>query len=665
MYFLRSSPLDAMLFIALSCLWCLGGWFLARSIFVLKARERLMVGLGLGFLLHLTLANLFAHVLPFHWAYLLSCTVILVSGVLVWRKKTLRLEVLSDIRAALPIGASFLFLLAIFFLINRGLAIFDEGYNLPLVSRMAAGDVPPHFFLYPSFPMPYHYGLHLFAAALTRLGGFYPWSAFDLARAFTHALMLCLAVLWFWRVTQRWVGGLIGASITYFAGGTQWLLLFAPPTWLNKASTQIPLINSAAVSGKDFYDVLTRPWAIEAGGAAPFPFAFISGIFLPQNLALTSYGACLALTIFLLLLLEPRTWNLKTALVISMVLASLALTGEHLFALLLAALGIIWVASLRGKRRQVGFKEAALLFGLAALSAAFAGGVITVWVERLWAGWFGGSPTYGYGLTGFQLRFPPAVMSVHFGRLELFNFTHLIVAGVQIGPALAWMVLSAVWLYRRWHHLGWLTAALLLCPWLGFLASLVIDYQDRAREITRFLDISLLLGVILAFPLIYRAYPRWRVGWQMTLLVTTLVMIYSGLVTFGVQLLSIPKPQFTYFITPLDAHLTQRYWDALPANAQVFDPNPSRSIVIFGRSAGEVAMDYRKPLPEWEELVKNFNLNRLIEAGYTHLYLDERYWNQMKSQQKSSLERPCVRQISAQEGTGDTFRHLYSLSDCR
>jgi len=651
--------------ISLALIWWLGGWLLARSVLRLKLRERAAVGLGLGFLLHLVWANLFSWIVPFQWAYLWGCAMVLMMGIAFGRKKISRAQVVIEFRVALRLLFVFLLLMIIFSLINRGLAIFDEGYNLPIVSRMAVGDVPPHFFLFPSYVLPYHYGLHLFAAALTRLGGLFPWSAFDLARAFTHALMLILAALWFWRLTQRWQGGLIGATVTYFAGGTQWLLLFAPPTWLSSVGAQLPLINSAAVSGSDLYDALTRSWAIEGGSAPPFAFAYISGIFLPQNLALTSNGACIALTIFLLLLLSPRRWTMRTTFVVGLTLASLALTAEHVFAMIMAALSLVWLFRMFVLRKAVFFKEGLVLLGMPTLLASLAGGVISVWVGRLWSAWFRDSAVYGYGLTGFQLQWPPAIMSVHYGRLNPLDFNPLVMALVQMGPALGFLLLSAWWLRHHWMRLGWITMALFLSPWIGLLISLIVDYQDRSREITRFLDAALLLGVILALPILIRAFPRLSPPKQVILLITLAALVWSGLATFSVQLLAIPKPQFTYFITPLDARFTKVYWNTLPPNAQVFDPDPSRSVVVFGRSVGEVSQDYRKPLPQWVELVENFDLNRLLEQGYTHLYLDERYWKRLRSEEKSSLERSCVIPLDVQSGTAGTLRRLYSLENCR
>lgn len=215
MYFFRSSPFAILLIFFLGVLWWSGGWLLGRAAFRLKLRERAAVGLGLGFLLHLVFANLFAWIMPFEWAYPLGCVMVLIMGITFRGRRLSKSQAFVEIKTALRTLPPFLILLVIFLLINRGLAIFDEGYNLPIVSQMAAGDVPPHFFLYPSQVLPYHYGLHLFAAALTRRGGLFPWSAFDFARAFTHALMLILAALWFWRMTQRWLGGIIGATLPF------------------------------------------------------------------------------------------------------------------------------------------------------------------------------------------------------------------------------------------------------------------------------------------------------------------------------------------------------------------------------------------------------------------------------------------------------------------
>jgi hypothetical protein len=91
----------------------------------------------------------------------------------------------------------------VFSLILRGLTIFDEYSNLPLVGTLASGTFPPRFYLDSEIPLFYHHGLHMFAASLVRTGGLMVWSAFDLSRTFTIVLTILLTWLWVRRFTHN------------------------------------------------------------------------------------------------------------------------------------------------------------------------------------------------------------------------------------------------------------------------------------------------------------------------------------------------------------------------------------------------------------------------------------------------------------------------------
>ena len=66
-------------------------------------------------------------------------------------------------------------------LANRTHVLFtDEEWHLPLTSRIAAGDFPPHSPFSPSFGAAYHYGADLLAASLLHVAGIAPWTAFYL-----------------------------------------------------------------------------------------------------------------------------------------------------------------------------------------------------------------------------------------------------------------------------------------------------------------------------------------------------------------------------------------------------------------------------------------------------------------------------------------------------
>src|SRR5512140_3277252 len=100
------------------------------------------------------------------WSLELACAgaavLILVAGLAAaWRGP--RLPWRADLRAwpQLVVLAG---LTLLFVMIGRGLALFDDYWHIPLISVMAAGDIPPHFYLDPTQPMAYHYGLQVLAA---------------------------------------------------------------------------------------------------------------------------------------------------------------------------------------------------------------------------------------------------------------------------------------------------------------------------------------------------------------------------------------------------------------------------------------------------------------------------------------------------------------------
>src|SRR4030042_5812533 len=222
------SVVDIASFLILSSLWALGGVLLTSHAFRLKKRETLVAGLAVGFLLFIVLSNLLAQILPLTAAYWASAALIFLSGLglAIGAKKGLRsyLELLS--------GWPYIFALFViilgFTLILRGLAIFDDYYHLPMISVMATGDIPPHFYLDPSLHLPYHYGLQVFAASMVRLGGFFPWSAWDISRAIVYGFTVLLPWLWLRRLTHSQLPAYLGSGLLIFGGAARWLLLFLP-----------------------------------------------------------------------------------------------------------------------------------------------------------------------------------------------------------------------------------------------------------------------------------------------------------------------------------------------------------------------------------------------------------------------------------------------------
>ncbi|MCS7247950.1 MAG: hypothetical protein NZ840_06880 [Anaerolineales bacterium] len=650
------------LFLLSSLLLWFGAFLIARFELHLPPREHLSVSFALAFVLSIPLINLFSHFFPLLWAYLLAALCVLGVGVGRARKLPLQ-QWLQGLREGFPSTTVLFGLLALFYLINRGLSIFDENYNLPIVARMATGDLPPHFVFDPRKPLAYHYGLHLASALLVQFAQLAPWSAFDLVRAFTHALMLVLAGLWFYRRTNHLWAAVLGALLIYLAGSTQWLLVFLPLPWLEKINQSITLINTAVESGSTLYEVLLSQWKIDGLGPVSYPFAFVNALFKPQTLALTSSGASVGLALCLLLLLDPVKGHPWQNFVISLVLSFVALTAEYLFGLLaLGCFGTAFLGTLREKSLRP-LITAVQIWSPALLLALAGGGVLSVLFQHQLAALFGRTVVKNQGGIQFTWIWPPSLSTLYFGKLSFFRWETLLLSFLLIGPLVILFPLTLLRL-RLEPSAAFLTRSIALGATLALALGLVLGIQDSEGGITRLLDAAILSVLILSFP---RLFELWRKGshtLQSVLALWAVVVCMSGLVTFGINLIAIGRPQTTYFFRGLDLLFYQRYWNRLEPEAQIFDPNPARAIVVFGRSSGITASDYGKWLPEWEKRVSRPDPYELAAAGYTHAYVGGAYWNQLEKTVKALWKQPCVKLIEEQTLSID-YRRLYDITACR
>jgi hypothetical protein len=174
MYWFRTgTPLNIIPWVLVSISWLIGGWLLATHVFNLEELERLIIWIGLGLLPYVWFVNVIRRWLTAVPAFVLAGILVLVIGVaFAWKSEMPFLD-LSDFESyhLILIG---LFLVWVFFRIDKGISLFDDRKNLSIISPMAAGDIPPHFYMNPGFYFAYHYGFQLFGSSLVRLGGLFP-----------------------------------------------------------------------------------------------------------------------------------------------------------------------------------------------------------------------------------------------------------------------------------------------------------------------------------------------------------------------------------------------------------------------------------------------------------------------------------------------------------
>ena len=664
MYWLRGTPTPGWIwFVALLICIMMGGWLLASHAFRLRSRERLLTGIALGFVVYIFFANAFAHWLHPSVAFPLGGASVLVCGLLAWLRKGGRLLDPRDLKVW-PLILLLVSLVLTLTLIGRGVAIFDDRKNLSIISTMAAGDIPPHFYMNPDFVFNYHYGFQLLGSTLVRIGGFFPWSAFDLSKGVSTALALVLAGLWGFRVSHSRSWGVVTSLLVGFASGGRWMLNFLPQMMLRRMSVQVELWGASASTVNSLYEGLSSSWLIDGGPPLPMPFAYLNGILQPLILNMHKGPISLSLVILflvLILLAKQRGWS--GSIILGMVFAAWGLVAETEF--ILFGIGVACVLLSSAVRR--GFqKQLALLDYRLTAASLIAGGAVTFFqggtITEFSMGLLGLRP--GGAAGGFEFRWPPAIVSAHLGELQLTSISETLVGLIELGPALLAGVLVLVCM-KRWFVRDRIPEAALAAGSLfGFVLPVFLKY-DVDRDITRMTAFALTGWILLAVTVLPVLFRRYRNEW---LSIITAVWIgtltFSGFVVAGSLITAIPRVTFSYHLADLDVHMTRIVWDALPEDALVLDSHAWRAVPVTGRLTRSF-LDNTTELDSWLQHVSSSDAAAMAQAGFDYVYIDQTWWEAMSQERRASFSQECVDLVAEVMDTSEThFRRLYAVGAC-
>lgn len=665
MYWSRTGSIfDLLAWLVLFVLSWTGGWLLCEYLFRLRKREIPLAGMGFGFFLFVLLSNLLAYAIPLPMAYWTAALILCLIGILAaWRVKFHPRIMLNDLPGYWKQAIAFSLLLLLFALILRGLTIFDEYSNLPLVGTLASGGFPPRFYLDSEVPLFYHHGLHLFAASLVQVGGLTVWSAFDISRAFTIVATVLLCWLWVRRYTRNPFFWAFSLTLVLFASGARWLLLFLPQNALEQISSSVTLLGSASESAATFVEALVKPWNIESGSPIPFPFAFSNGIFPPLSMALGGSGASPQLALFLLLLLSRRRWTISTGILYGCLLASLGLFGEYILIMALAGTLLAVVISSFRNPTEKALRLWAWVFLPSAIFVPIMGGVLTG-ISRSIAARVTGSTPSNLTFTGVSLRWPPAFTSSHLGSLSIFNLEQISVSLAEIGIVLVLAPLS-IWIISTSLRSNKLVlAGIGIGSWIGFVAPLIVKLSFSDRDVSRIIGIGFFTWLIISLPwwwIYLKNNPsRWYVGF-----VFWVLAIFGGLAIFVPQLVAVQRTNYTYFIDEPDARMSRLHWGEVQGKGRMLDlSNPSRPGTLFGLSIGHAYQNIDIPFPEFAALHNNPDPGLAAEAGYSYIYIDRQAWQNLTNLQKNAFERSCVRRIAEYRSATNDFRRMYDIRLC-
>ena len=651
-------------------LWSLGGWWLQRACFFLRENEQVLAGLALGLVLQAWLANLLAPWLPVMAAFwlgaLLTFAVGLVAAARVdgWRGLLAR----PNLHGFQLLG--FVFLLYLFIAIGRGMAISDDFQNLPVAAMLAVGDIPLRFPLDPALYYPYHYLNLLLAGQFMRLFDLFAWTATDVARGLAFALAAMLAGLWAQRLTRSAMAGFLNGCVFALAGGTRWLFLLLPPGLLAAISVHVHLIGSGNASAPDLTGALAAPWATAGDGPYPFPFAYVNGFNAPLVINYHAGGGTIALVIGWLLLLmahrrrSPAAWG-----VLAMLLAALALSAEVNMALMCLGFGLLLIWNLvrrRSLKPASGLGAWFITAFIAGLVSLLQGGVLSGAAGDLLDRFRGHAPA-SYHSFQFAPAFSPVLISGHLGMLSLTDPYQLLAALIEVGPILLALPLLAWWGLRCWRVGRWYEAVLVLSAMLGG-AFLFATFSGEAgpTALIRVQNLPAALASQLVLPLLWLWAARFSPRWKILLAGLLFSTVVSGLVLLCVQLLAIPKPVSTFYLTDLDTQASRDYWNRLPPDALVFDPSPTRPSILFGRFTN-AAVDYFRSKPEWDALAQSADPLKWRVYGFTFAYLDRRYLVSLPKNMAQNLQQTsCMHLLKLYtQSAPEDERRLYDISSCR
>jgi hypothetical protein len=667
MAFTLSSLLTGLVWVLL---WGLGGWWLLRACFFLRENEQTVAGLALGLVLQAWLSNLLALGLPVMWAFWLGALLIFAAGL----AALARVEGWQGLlhRPHLHWGQllGFAFILYLFIAIGRGMAISDDFQNLPVTAMLAVGDIPLRFPLDPAVYYPYHYLNLLIAGQFMRLFDLFTWTATDAARGLSFALAAMLAGLWAQRLTRSALVGFFNSCVFVLVGGTRWLFLLLPSALLSAISTHVHLIGSGNASAPDLVSALVSPWATAGDGPYPFPFAYVNGFNTPLVINYHAGGGTIGFVIgWLLLMMANRRRNAAAWGVLGVLLAALALAAEVNLAFLCLGFGLLSVWDLARHRSlkptpQVG---AWFLIALAAgLVSLVQGGVLSGAAADLLAR-FTGRAAASYHTFQFTPAFPPALISGHLGALSLADPYQLLAALIEVGPILLALPLVAWWGVRAWRAGRWYEAVLVLSSLFG-IAFLFVRFSGEAgpTALIRVQNLPVVLAGQVVLPLLWLWAARFSLRWKTILTGLLLSTLVSGLVLLCVQLLAIPHPVNSFFLTDLDTQAARDNWNSLPPDALVFDPSPARAPILFGRFTN-ASVDYFHSKPEWDTLAHSADPVQWRSHGFTFAYLDRSYLDSLSVHLAQNLQQSaCMHLLKVYvQPVPEDERRLYDISDCR
>jgi hypothetical protein len=246
----------------------------------------------------------------------------------------------------------------------------------------------------------------------------------------------------------------------------------------------------------------------------------------------------------------------------------------------------------------------------------------------------------------------------------------LIAALAEIGPIVLVTPLVLIWVWKSFRLGRWFEAALIASS-LWSVPALFVAFKGPLFTATpRLMSGWFFACILYSVPLLWTWLRKRSGAWQLTALSGGLVTTFAGLVLFGVQLVAIQKPVYATFITPMDAQMSQNYWNKLRPGGLIFDPTVYRAPTVFGRFTDSSPSWYQTS-PAWQALASAPDPFKIHAAGFDYMYFDGDYWDNLTPAEQALFKVECVKQVAQVNGIHSEkdyrkdFRRLLDVHDCK
>ena len=664
MYWLRDGSISAVIpWLIAAVAWSIGGWFIIRSMFRLERGENLITGFAAGTLIFIWEVNLFGRILPVGMAMFVSAGLILAVGCWLVIKKKNYAELLTDL-SAWPQLVAFIVFLYVFTVFGKGITLYDEPKNLSLISLIATGDIPPHFYMNAEFLMLYHYGFHILAASLMTLGGFFPWSAFDFSKAIFGAYSIILVYLLASRYLITFVKSMLAAVVLLFATGTRYLLFLFPDTFFKSADTQVFPFHSSF----PFSEYLSQKYVSSPNMAVPYISGFMNGNWaLSYMIYMQSGSYAVHMTILLLIwLIVGRSTTKWTTLFYAIILASWALAWESSYLLIIAGTGIIILAEWI-KTNMIDLNNPFILGAIiSGVMAIFQGGALSEVLQKLLYS-AGATSAQGYSEypVSIGLIWPPVITNSRLGNLAVTSPVQLIVGLLELGPIIFLSICISKVAWKRYLAGELFNGVLIISSWIGFLIPMFFSLWVGSN-IVKFSEHALMIWTLMATFWIWENRGKFSSFTSGFAAISLVLMVFGGIVNTGITLASARTEILSDFMNGMDASIAKSTWNDLPKDALVFDPEGWRATALTGRMTIASPGGLHARTEEWTELYNDGVPADFAYAGFNYVYVDKNWWKAMGPERRSAFSAPCVIEVaSASQSDPNDFRRLLDVRNCK